>query len=392
MPQGGYGREPARHSQWLVCAAELRNAVFLCSRLEAYKLIVLAAVIEDTYCCCVNIFYYTVALSSNLCTAVLTDLFLQSCSDDRCIVVEQRNGLAHHVTSHQGTVTVVMLEERDKSCRHRGNLLRRDIHKVDILWRHYRIIGILTALDSLADERTIVVQRSITLTDNLLLFLLSGEVDNILILHVDLCVLNLSIRSNDKSEVVDLCIHAERRDKSDVRALRRLDRTKTAVVSIVYVTYLESGTLTRQTARTESRQTALMSNLSQRVCLVHELAQRVCAEETVDNARDSLGVNKVSRLEHLIVTDIHALTDGTGHTCQTNRELIAELLADGTHATVRQMVDIVDGSVRVNELDEILNNLYDVLFRQDTSVHIDVEAQFLINAVASHLSKVIALI
>ena len=97
----------------LVGAAELRNAVFLCCRLEANELVLLTTVVENTDCRSVNIFNDTIALSGNLRTAILTNLLLKSCTDDRRIVVKQRHSLAHHVTSHQRTVSVIMLEEWD---------------------------------------------------------------------------------------------------------------------------------------------------------------------------------------------------------------------------------------------------------------------------------------
>ena len=77
-----------------------------------------------------------------------------------------------------------------------------------------------------------------------------------------------------------------------------------------------------------------MCHFSKRVGLVHKLAQRIGSEERVDNAGYSLCINQVSRCEHFIVTHIHTLTNGTAHTCQTDGELIAELLAHSAHTTV----------------------------------------------------------
>ena len=65
-----------------------------------------------------------------------------------------------------------------------------------------------------------------------------------------------------------------------------------------------------------------MGHLGQRVGLVHELRQGIRTKERVDHARNGLGVNQVGRGEHLIVTDVHTLANGTAHTGQTNRELV----------------------------------------------------------------------
>ena len=110
----------------------------------------------------------------------------------------------------------------------------------------------------------------------------------------------------------------------------------------MHVAHLETGTLTRQTAGAEGRQTTLVGDFSQRVCLVHELRQSVGAEEGVDNRRNRFGIDKVDGGEHFVVTHIHALTDGSRHTGQTHTELVVELFADRAYTTVAQVVDVVD--------------------------------------------------
>ena len=93
-------------------------------------------------------------------------------------------------------------------------------------------------------------------------------------------------------------------------------------MGIVYVTHLEAGTLTGETARAKGRETTLVGDFGQRVRLVHELRQRVRAEEGVDHRRKSLSIDQIRRHEDFVVTDIHTLTYGTCHTSQPNTELI----------------------------------------------------------------------
>ncbi len=59
----------------------------------------------------------------------------------------------------------------------------------------------------------------------------------------------------------------------------RLDRAHSSVMAVMYVTYLESGTVTGQTARAQCGQTTLVGQFCQRVVLIHELRQRRGAEE-----------------------------------------------------------------------------------------------------------------
>ena len=65
-----------------------------------------------------------------------------------------------------------------------------------------------------------------------------------------------------------------------------------------------------------------MRDLCQRIRLVHELRQRIRAEEGVDDRRECLSIDQIRGDEDFVVTDIHALTDGTSHTGQTDTELI----------------------------------------------------------------------
>ena len=135
-----------------------------------------------------------------------------------------------------------------------------------------------------------------------------------------------------------------------------------------------------------------MSDLSQRVGLVHELRQGVGAEERIDYARNGLGVDKIDGGEHLIVAHIHALADGAGHTCQTYTELVIELLADSAHTAVAQVVDIVDISLGVDKLDKILDDGDDILLGEDLDIHRCGEPELLVDAVTAHFAEVVTLL
>ena len=99
-----------------------------------------------------------------------------------------------------------------------------------------------------------------------------------------------------------------------------------------------------------------MGHLCQWVGLIHELRQLVGAKERVDYRRQGLGIDQLGGGEHLVVTDIHALTDSTRHTGQTDAKLVVQLLARGTHTTVRQMVDIVHVGFLIDKLNQIFDD------------------------------------
>ena len=299
--------------------------------------------------------------------------------------------LAHHVRSHQRAVGIIVLQEGNERSGDRGNLLRRNVHKFHLGGRHNGIVGILAAFYLVANEGAIGTQGCITLTDYLAFFFFSREINDIFVLEVYHRVGHLAVRRFDEAEVVDLSIYAERGDKTDVRTFRRLNRAEAAVVGIVYVAHLEACTLTGQTAGAEGRETALVRYFCQGVGLVHELRQGVRTEEGVDDARNGLGIDEVGRREHFVIADVHALADRAAHTCQTNGKLVGELLAHGADAAVAEVVDIVDGSLAVDQFDEIFDNLNNIFVREHTHVHIGRKVEFSIDAVASHLAQVVTL-
>jgi hypothetical protein len=59
-------------------------------------------------------------------------------------------------------------------------------------------------------------------------------------------VLDLAVRTLDETELVDAGIDAQRRDQTDVRTFRRLDRADAAVMAAVHVAHFEAGALAAQ--------------------------------------------------------------------------------------------------------------------------------------------------
>ena len=163
-------------------------------------------------------------------------------------------------------------------------------------------------------------------------------------------------------------------------------------MGVVHVSHLESRAVTAQTTRSEGRHTALVGDLRQRVLLVHELGQGVGTEIGVDDRGDRLRVDQVGRGEDLVVADVHTLTNGAGHTSQTDTELVEELLSDGADTTVGEVVDIVHLGVGVDEHDEVLDDLDHVLLGQDACVIGDRHVELAVDAVTSYLAQVITLL
>ena len=282
-----------------------------------------------------------------------------------------------------------MFKEGNQRCSDRSNLLRSNVHQLYFRRFYNRIIGILTRLNLITDKCTVIIQRSITLCYDLSFFFLSRQVNESILRQIYLSVIYLTVRSFNKAEIINLSKHTKWRNQTDIRTFRCFNRTKASVVCIVNVTNLKSGTFTRQTTRTKSRHTTFVSDFSQRVCLVHKLWQCVSSEEWIDHRRNSLRIDQVNRSKHLIVTNVHSFADGTWHTCQTDSELIGQLFAYSTYATVAQVVDIIYICFWVNQLNQIFDDLDNIFFSEDTHVHVCRQVQFLIDSITTYITKVI---
>ena len=277
----------------LVGAPELGYAVFLERRLEADKLLVLGAVIEDADGGSVHIVHRTGSLGGNHGAAVLAHLALDTCTHDGSLGAHQRHCLAHHVGAHQSAVGIVVLKEGDQAGCDARNLLGSHIHEVHFSRGYHGIVVVLTALHLGTDEGTVVVEGGIALTDDLAFLLLCGEVADAAVVEVHHTVLHHAVGRLDKAKVVDLGKDAERGDKADVGTFGALDGAQTAVMGVMYVAHLKTGTLAAQTTHTQGGEAAFMGDFGQGVGLVHELAQGIGAEETVDDTADGLGIDEV---------------------------------------------------------------------------------------------------
>ena len=102
-----------------------------------------------------------------------------------------------------------MLKEWNQTCCNRCYLLWRNVHKVNLIRINNREVSILTALYIATDERTVIIQRSVALTYDMVFLLLCGEINHILVLQVNHTILNLSVWSLNESKLVNLCINTE---------------------------------------------------------------------------------------------------------------------------------------------------------------------------------------
>ncbi len=157
----------------------------------------------------------------------------------------------------------------------------------------------------------------------------------------DLAIDHTAVRSLDEAVFIDSCIRSQIGNQTNVRAFRSLDRADSSIVAVMNITDLEACPLTRQSARTKCRNTALVGQLRQRVLSIHELRQLRRREELLDRCRQRTDIRQLLRGKTRRICNRHTLLDGTLHTGQTDAELILDQLADRTDTAVSEHIDII---------------------------------------------------
>ena len=104
---------------------------------------------------------------------------LDAGADDGGIGAQQRHGLALHVRTHQRTIGVVVLEERNQRGRDTDHLLGRDVHVVDFGDVHVFELATVAARDFAGTESTGFVYQGVGLGDGVFLFFVGRDVFDI---------------------------------------------------------------------------------------------------------------------------------------------------------------------------------------------------------------------
>ena len=321
-------------------------------------------------------------------TGVTGDDRLHAGADERRFRPQQRHGLTLHVRAHERAVGVVVLKERNERGRDRNELLRRNVHQVDLVARREHDFAGVTADDELFLELAVGVQHRVGLCDVVLRLFHRRQVDDV---RRHLAVDDLAVRAFDEAVLVDAGEGRKRVDQTDVRAFRRFDRADTAVVGRMNVADFEAGALAGQTARAKSRETALVGDFRQRVHLVHELRQLRGAEEFANRGSSRLGVDQVLRHDRVDLDRRHAFLDRALHAQQAETVLVLHQLADRTDAAVAEVVDVVDLALAVAQVDQHLDHGQDVVLAQDTDGVGDVEVETHVHLDAADGRQVVAL-
>ena len=111
-----------------------------------------------------------IALGENDHAGVHAQLVLDAGSDDRRLCDHQRHGLTLHVRTHEGTVRVVVFQERDHGRRDGDHHARGDVDVVDAVAVDLDDLVAVAAGDTVVDEAAVFIDRLARLRDDVAVF------------------------------------------------------------------------------------------------------------------------------------------------------------------------------------------------------------------------------
>ena len=204
-----------------------------------------SVIVLDRDICRCGTKYCTCFSCNNAYTGVNGCLGLHTSTNNRSLCCKKRNGLTLHVGSHQRTVRIIVLQERNQGCSNREYHSWRYIHVIKHVLLVLLCLLTVTSGNVLMKEMSLFVQRLIRLCYMIIIFLVRCHVYNfICYTRVGrICFINFSVRSLYETVLIDSCIRCKGVDKTNVRSLRSLDRAHSSIVGIMYVSNLESGSV-----------------------------------------------------------------------------------------------------------------------------------------------------
>ena len=231
--------------------------------------------------------------------------------------------------------------------------LRRNVHVVNFFGLDFYDLVSASCGNALSLELAVLIEGLVRLRDSVHILHICRHINDFVRYDTG-AALYLTVRSLDKSILVDTRKRSEIRDKTDVRTFRRLDRAHTAVMGIVNIADFKSRTVTGKSARAECGESSLMGKFRERIVLIHELGERRRTEELLYCSNNRSYVHEVVEGDLLsLLLEAYTLSYNTLHSRETYPELILEQLAYGADTSVAEVVDIIDISHALTEVYEI---------------------------------------
>ena len=187
-------------------------------------------------------------------------LILHTGGHNRVFGTQQRHRLLLHVRAHEGTVGIVIFKEGNHGRGNRDHHFGRNVHIIGARGLNLLEAVAVAGIDLFMHEIAVFIQRFIGLRHNIIVFFVGGHVLHF-VQHTAGLLVHLAEGGFNKAVLIDLGEGGKIRNQADIRAFGGLNGAHAAIVGIVYVTHLKRGTVTRQTAGAQRRQTAFVGKL-----------------------------------------------------------------------------------------------------------------------------------
>ena len=295
-------------------------------------------------------------------TGVYRCFGFHSGSHYRRFCCQKGNCLTLHVGSHEGTVCIVIFQERDQGCCHREHHSRGHIHVVKHCLRIFGGLISVTPGYGISYEMSFLVQCLTCLCNMIIIFFICSHIDYFIgnpgVCRI--CLVDLTVRRLYKAILIDPCIGSKGVDQTDIRAFRCFNRAHSSIMGIMYVADLKSGTVSGKTTGAKCGQTPLMSQLTKRIVLIHKLGQLGRTKEFLHGCLYRLNVDQYLRRNLLCIMSSHSLADHSLQSGKTDTILVLQKLAYCTDTSVAQMIDIVVITDTVLKMHIIINGCQNI--------------------------------
>ena len=133
-------------------------------------------------------------------------------------------------------------------------------------------------------------------------------------------------------------------------------------MGIMYISHLESGTVTGQTTWSQCGKSTLMCQFTQWVILIHKLGQLGASEEFLNRCSYRFNIDQGLSGNSFQILCRHSLAYNTLHTGKTDSILILKQFANSTDTTITQMVNIILVSNAILQMHIVVDGCKNILF------------------------------
>ncbi len=324
------------------------------------------------------------------------DVLLHARRNDRRVNFDKRDRLPLHVRTHQRTVGVVMLEERNERCGNADDLLGRTVDILNLRGIHLGKFTIDPRENRAFFQLSVLIDR-IARRENRLHLFVGAESDDFV---GDFAVFHFAVRREQEAVLINGRVNTQRADQADVRAFRRFDRADSTIVGDVHVADFKACAFAVEPAWPKRGKPTLVDKARQGIRLIDDLREFRSTKEEVDCGTDRLGVDEISDLREFVrVLDAHALLHGSAELEETLAHLVDGKLVERAESAVAQMVDVIELRQRpagdrvgtlAAKIEDVLHDAKEILSANEHHVLGDIEIELAVDAESANLAQAVS--